>query len=167
METKESFKSGITSLILRNLFFTALQPGMVTGLFPYLILKRESPILFDGQFGILQYFGILFFLMGTTVLFDSIIRFAIQGQGTLSPADPTKKLVISGLYKYSRNPMYWGVMMMLVGESMFFRSSSLWMYSAFIFIAFYLFILLIEEPRLRKDFGEEYDAYRKKVRRWM
>jgi protein-S-isoprenylcysteine O-methyltransferase Ste14 len=155
------------SLFLRNLFFTALQPGLVTGLFPYLILKRASPGLFDGRFGLFQFFGIFLFVIGAAVLIDCIIRFAIQGEGTLSPADPTKKLVVSGLYKYSRNPMYWGVMLILIGEALFFESSALWIYALFIFIAFSVFIMLVEEPRLRKDFGEEYETYRKRVRRWM
>jgi protein-S-isoprenylcysteine O-methyltransferase Ste14 len=155
------------SLFLRNLLFTALQPGMVAGLFPYLILKRESPQLFDGKFGLFQFFGIFLFVIGAAVLIDCIIRFAIQGEGTLSPADPTKKLVISGPYKYSRNPMYWGVMMILISEALFFESSSLWIYALFILVAFTLFIVLVEEPRLRKDFGEEYEAYRKRVRRWI
>ena len=155
------------SLFLRNLLFTALQPGLVTGLFPYLILKSRSPELFSGSFGLLQFLGIFLFVTGTAVLIDCIIRFAIQGEGTLSPADPTKKLVVSGLYKYSRNPMYWGVMMMLIGETLFFESKELWMYTLFIFITFYLFIVLVEETRLRKDFGQDYEAYRKKVRRWI
>ena len=87
-------------------------------------------------------------------MFDCIIRFAVEGRGTLSPADPTKKLVISGLYKFSRNPMYVGVMMIIIGEAIFFRSTSLWIYSLFIFIAFNLFVMFIEEPLLLKDFGE-------------
>lgn len=155
------------SLFLRNLLFTALQPGLVVGLFPYLILNRDPTEIYRGPFGLLEYLGILLFVIGAAVLLDCIIRFAIQGQGTLSPADPTRKLVISGMYRYSRNPMYWGVMMMLIAEALFFESSNLWIYAAFIFIAFYLFILIFEEPRLRKDFGEEYEAYRKKVRRWL
>ena len=96
-----------------------------------------------------------------------IVNFAIKGRGTLSPADPTKRLVINGLYKYSRNPMYIGVILILVGESIFSRSQSLWIYSLIIFIAFNVFIVGFEEPRLRSDFGEEYRAYCKKVRRWM
>jgi protein-S-isoprenylcysteine O-methyltransferase Ste14 len=85
----------------------------------------------------------------------------------LSPADPTKKLVISGLYKFSRNPMYIGVMLILVGECAFFSSISLLIYSTFVFIAFNLFILFHEEPRLENDFGAEYQQYRKTVRRWL
>jgi protein-S-isoprenylcysteine O-methyltransferase Ste14 len=164
---KEFFKSGMLSLFLRNLLFTVLQPGLVTVLFPYLILIRESPQLFDGHFGLIQFLGLFLFLIGAAVLFDCIIRFAMEGEGTLSPVDRTKKLVISGLYKYSRNPMYWGVMMILIGEALFFESGGLWIYLLFIFIAFTVFILLVEEPRLKKDFGEHYEEYRKKVRRWI
>lgn len=160
-------KSGLMSLFVRNLLFTILQPGLVVGLFPYLVLIRESPQLFDGHFGLIQFLGIFLFLVGAAVLFDCIIRFAIQGEGTLSPVDRTKKLVISGLYKYSRNPMYWGVMLILIGEALFFESGSLWIYLLCVFIMFTLFILLVEEPRLKKDFGEDYKAYRKKVRRWI
>jgi protein-S-isoprenylcysteine O-methyltransferase Ste14 len=77
----------------------------------------------------------------------------MYGKGTLSPADPTKKLVVKGLYRFSRNPMYVGVTMMLVGESIFFQSTALWTYSLIIFIAFNIFILFFEEPRLLDDFG--------------
>jgi protein-S-isoprenylcysteine O-methyltransferase Ste14 len=72
--------------------------------------------------------------------------------------------VIKGLYRYSRNPMYVGVMLILIGESVFFNSPSLWAYSLVIFI---LFILLVEEPRLRKDFSTAYREYCKQVRRWL
>ena len=153
------------SLFLRNLFFTILQPGIVAGLVPYWILRGELSVSRSWQFT--HYAGIVIFLIGLIIMLHCIINFAVKGRGTLSPADPTKRLVISGLYKYSRNPMYVGVMLILVGESMYFRSQSLWMYSFFIFIAFNLFIAGFEEPRLRRDFGEEYQAYCKRVSRWI
>lgn len=152
------------SLLLRNLFFTILQPGIVAGLIPYWILRDGST--FDRSLQLYQYVGILLFLIGLVVMFHCIIMFAVEGRGTLSPADPTKKLVIKGLYRFSRNPMYLGVMMILIGEGIFFQSSNLLIYSLFIFLAFTLFILMVEEPRLRKDFGEDYRKYCQKVRRW-
>ena len=99
-------------------------------------------------------------------MFHCIIRFAVEGRGTLSPADPTKKLVIKGLYGFSRNPMYVGVMMILIGEATFFQSGSLCIYLLFIFLAFNVFILLFKEPRLHEEFGEDYRTYCQKVRRW-
>ena len=152
------------SLFLRNLFFTVLQPGIVAGLIPYWILRDNKT--FDSPLQFYQYLGILLFLIGLVIMFHCIIRFAVEGRGTLSPADPTKKLVIKGLYKFSRNPMYVGVMMILIGEATFFQSNNLWVYLLFIFLAFNLFVLLFEEPRLLKDFGEDYRKYCQEVRRW-
>ncbi len=155
------------SLFLRNLFFTILQPGLVAGLIPYWILGNNFTKPFAGSLQFYEYTGILLFLTGFLIMLDCIIRFAVEGRGTLSPADPTKKLVITGLYKFSRNPMYVGVMMMLIGEAIFFRSNNLWIYLVFIFIAFNLFIIIVEEPRLSKDFGDNYYQYCQKVRRWV
>ena len=155
----------VLSLFLRNLFFTILQPGIVAGLAPYWILRGDIDVKQSWQF--YHYAGASIFIIGLIIMLHCIINFAIKGRGTLSPADPTKRLVISGLYKYSRNPMYVGVMLILVSESIFFKAQSLWMYSLFVFIAFNLFIIFFEEQRLRKDFGNEYEAYCKKVRRWM
>jgi protein-S-isoprenylcysteine O-methyltransferase Ste14 len=155
------------SLLLRNLFFTILQPGLVAGLIPYLILGGPEIAVFKKDLNAMQYVAICIFVAGVALLFYCISMFAVKGKGTLSPADPTKKLVVSGLYKYSRNPMYIGVMLILIGESAFFNSIPLWIYTAFIFLAFNLFIVLHEEPRLENDFGAEYQQYKKAVRRWL
>ena len=155
------------SLFLRNLFFTILQPGLVAGLFPYLILGNPDMATFKNNLGPFQYIAIFIFAVGVIILFYCISMFAIKGKGTLSPADPTNKLVVSGIYKYSRNPMYIGVMFILIGEAIFFGSTMLWIYTGFVFIAFNLFIVLHEEPRLKRDFGAEYEQYLKSVRRWL
>ena len=155
------------SLFLRNLFFTILQPGIVAGLVPYRILGSKLNKIFSGSFQFYQYVGMIIFFTGLVIMFHCITRFAVEGRGTLAPADPTKKLVIKGLYKFSRNPMYVGVLLILTGEAILFNSGNLWTYSLFIFLAFYLFVLLIEEPRLGKDFGEDYRKYCKAVRRWL
>src|SRR5215217_9208859 len=149
------------SLVLRNLFFTILQPGIVAGLVPYWILGSLSTAAFKNSLSSFQYLAIFIFAAGVAILLYCISLFAVKGKGTLSPADPTKKLVVSGLYKFSRNPMYIGVMLMLIGEAVFFSSSSLWIYTALVFIAFNLFIVLHEEPRLKEDFGREYQQYLK------
>ena len=155
------------SLLLRNLFFTILQPGLVAGLFPYLILGERVKQIFSEYFGLPQYFGSIIFFIGLIIMIKTILQFAFEGKGTLSPADPTKKLVVKGLYQYSRNPMYIGVMMMLIGEAIFFEAGRFWFYVVGIGLAFNLFILLVEEPRLKRDFGDEYALYSRKVRRWL
>ncbi|HUM46078.1 MAG TPA: isoprenylcysteine carboxylmethyltransferase family protein [Chitinophagales bacterium] len=157
----------MASLFLRNLFFTILQPGIVAGLIPFFILGNKFTKILSQSLSLLQYLSAIIFLTGFAGMLMCIISFAVRGQGTLSPADPTKKLVVSGLYRFSRNPMYVGVMMMLVGEFLFFQSPDLLLYSIGIFTAFNIFIILFEEPRLRKDFGKAYDRYCEKVRRWI
>ncbi|WP_315822293.1 isoprenylcysteine carboxylmethyltransferase family protein [Paraflavitalea speifideaquila] len=159
--------NGNSSLFLRNLLFTILQPGMVSGLIPWLIAKDHYQLALSSVLSFDQYIGILVFIAGIIITIHCIVRFALDGRGTLSPADPTKQLVISGLYRYSRNPMYIGVMSILIGESLFVQSRSLWLYTLLIFIAFNVFIIFWEERRLRKDFGKSYEDYCRKVRRWI
>lgn len=155
------------SLLFRNLFFIALQPGLVAGLIPLWILDFKISSVFESNWSLQNYIGTLIFLIGLILLLWCIIDFAVKGQGTLSPADPTKKLVMTGLYHFSRNPMYVGVTLILLGEALFFNSLSLGGYLIIIFLAFNLFIIKKEEPRLRKDFGDEYIRYSQKVRRWI
>jgi len=155
------------SLLLRNLLFTILQPGLVAGLIPYLLIRGSIKFAFEKSLRSWQFLSILVFIIGVYLMLDCILRFAFKGRGTLSPADPTKKLVISGWYRYSRNPMYVGVMLILLGEAMFFNSTSLWIYAALVMTAFTIFVVFVEEPRLRRDFGEEYAEYCRNVRRWL
>lgn len=155
------------SLFVRNLFFTILQPGLVAGLIPYWIIGFNVDSMIGQTWQWHHYSGLIIFTLGLFIMFWCIASFAIKGKGTLSPADPTKELVITGLYKFSRNPMYVGVILILIGEAVFFLSTELWVYTLFIFSTFNIFIWLVEEPRLRKDFGEAYHLYCQKVCRWV
>ena len=153
------------SLLLRNLIFTALQPGLVAGVIPYYILDGE--ITPQTPWTLHTYGGLVLISLGLIIMFRCVLQFVWEGKGTLSPIDPTRRLVVRGLYRYSRNPMYVGVMLILIGEAIVIQSSALWIYLAIIFSAFNLFILIHEEPRLKRDFGQEYRLYCKKVRRWI
>ncbi|HQQ97951.1 MAG TPA: isoprenylcysteine carboxylmethyltransferase family protein [Cyclobacteriaceae bacterium] len=155
----------MTSLFFRNLFFTILQPGMVAGVIPMWLASAELEGVHPGL-NLPFVFGMLTFLVGLTVMITCIVSFARQGKGTLSPADPTTHLVAKGLYRYSRNPMYVGVMLILIGESIITSSQTLFVYSAFILLLFHMYVIFFEEPRLRKDFGEDYTRYCEEVRRW-
>jgi protein-S-isoprenylcysteine O-methyltransferase Ste14 len=155
------------SLFIRNLIFAILQPGLVAGLIPYLIIEDKLDVFHNHLFGIFQYMGIIIFLIGAFLVLYCIYYFAIEGRGTLSPADPTQRLVVHGPYRLSRNPMYIGVTLALLGEVMIFTFSALLIYSGIVFLMFNLFVLLVEEPRLVRDFGEEYASYCRKVRRWI
>lgn len=155
------------SLLLRNFLFTILQPGVVTVLIPFLILYYSRTELLPGRWTALNVAGAVVMVAGTCILLNCVLRFATEGKGTISPIDPTKKLVIRGLYKYSRNPMYVGVMFIMIGEAVFIWSLALAIYAAIVFAAFNLFIVLHEEPRCRREFGSEYEDYYRRVRRWL
>ena len=157
----------MVSLLVRNLLFTILYPGIVAGLIPYWMVLERSEIPPLDELTIHHYAGLAAFIIGLVILITCILSFAVQGQGTLSPLDPTRRLVTKGLYKFSRNPMYVGVMLILTGEALAALSSDLGYYAIIIFVFFNLFILLHEEPRLRRVFGEEYTAYCHQVRRWI
>ena len=154
------------SLFFRNFIFTILQPGLVAGLIPFWILRdqwRFNEMTID----LLTIIGVVLFLCGLILMLYCIYLFATAGRGTLSPFDRTKNLVIEGVYRYSRNPMYVGVMLILIGETIITQSQNMLIYGVVVFIIFHLFILIVEEPRLRRDFGDSYDAYIKKTRRWL
>lgn len=155
------------SLFIRNLFFTVLQPGLVAGLIPLWITGIRVSEILEQVWNWQHYLGTIVFLIGFIIMLWCIISFAIKGRGTLSPADPTQKLVVLGLYRFSRNPMYVGVVGMLIGEAIYFQSINLCVYAFVVFAGFHLFVLLHEEPRLKRDFGEEYERYFKEVRRWI
>jgi protein-S-isoprenylcysteine O-methyltransferase Ste14 len=155
------------SLFFRNLFFTLLQPGLVAGFIPWYLLKDSWKGLVYRALDWNYFLGGGLALLGCCMLFYCIWNFAVVGRGTLSPADPTTTLVISGLYRYSRNPMYIGVLLMLTGEAIFSGAAVLGYYALFVFVLFHGFIILFEEPRLRRDFGAAYIAYCQKTRRWV
>ncbi|MBK8555583.1 MAG: isoprenylcysteine carboxylmethyltransferase family protein [Lewinellaceae bacterium] len=157
----------MSSLLLRNLVFTVLHPGIVVGLIPFLLVKDQLSRIFQDYWGLDKYLSAVLLLLGLAIMLHCIYLFAKQGGGTLSPADPTRQLVVSGLYRYSRNPMYTGVMLMLLAEALFLHIIAFWVYVLTVFVVFNLFISFLEEPRLRKDFGAAYQAYCHKVRKWI
>lgn len=152
---------------MRSLFFTLAHPGLVAGLLPWLIARMYWQKLSKEPFHLAVFIGVFIFLSGLAILGLCIIRFGKDGKGTLSPADPTKVLVTGGPYKYTRNPMYVGVLLMLTGESIMTGSTALWIYTVLIGVGFHLFVLFHEEPRNRRDFGVDYAQYCTKVKRWL
>jgi len=89
------------------------------------------------------------------------------GKGTPAPFDPPRKLVIRGPYRFVRNPMYIGAGMTLAGAALFYESLSIFIYTCLFFLITHLFVVLYEEPTLRRTFGDEYETYFHRVRRWM
>ena len=151
-------------LLLRSLFFVALFPGTVTVWLPGWMLARRGVRLPD--WGLLQAVAVVPLALGLGVFVWCVWEFASFGRGTLAPVDPPKKLVVRGLYRYVRNPMYVGVLLILVAEACFFATLLLAVYAAAVFVMFNLFIVFHEEPALRQSFGEAYVRYCARVGRW-
>lgn len=109
----------------------------------------------------------VFMLIGMYLLVSSVYRFVRDGNGTLAPWVPTQKLVITGLYRYVRNPMILGVLLVLAGESIFFTSKNIACWTIIFFVINNLYFLIYEEPSLEKRFGNQYREYKKQVPRWI
>jgi protein-S-isoprenylcysteine O-methyltransferase Ste14 len=93
--------------------------------------------------------------------------FLVKGRGTPAPIDPPKELVVAGLYNYVRNPMYVGVLVIIIGHFLWFKTVWMVVHAVVVFLAFHSFVTLYEEPHLRKTFGMAYESYAKKVPRWI
>jgi protein-S-isoprenylcysteine O-methyltransferase Ste14 len=105
--------------------------------------------------------------LGIIPVLESFARFAWKGLGTPAPIAPTKHLVVSGFYRYVRNPMYVGVVSAILGQALLFGDVRLLAYAAAVWLATFLFVVVYEEPALRRQFGEEYANFRKHVPRWI
>ena len=104
---------------------------------------------------------------GVPGLVDSFARFALQGLGTPAPIAPTRNLVVTGLYRYVRNPIYVAVVAIVLGQAVLLGDWRLIVYGALFWLAFHLFVVAYEEPTLEQTFGEEYEAFRANVPRWI
>ena len=111
--------------------------------------------------------GVLLILIGLPGLVDSFARFALQGLGTPAPIAPTKNLVVTGLYRYVRNPIYVAVVAIIVGQALLFGVWGLVLLGAVFWLSFHLFVVAYEEPTLQATFGAEYEVYRANVPRWV
>jgi protein-S-isoprenylcysteine O-methyltransferase Ste14 len=153
------------AILLRTLIFTILVPGSVTVLIPCWILRSRPSA--DYEISAFRLGGILPIVLGAAVYFSCAWEFVKTGVGTPAPIDAPKALVARGLYRYTRNPMYVGVASILVGEAVFFQSLRLLAYALIVGLLFHAFILLYEEPTLRRKFGPSYEEYLKAVPRWI
>lgn len=149
----------------RSLLVVVLIPGTVAGFVPLEILHTTGGVSWPGLTtgsvlgGCLMVFGI-------SILLFCVWDFFAKGKGTLAPFDPPRRLVVVGLYRFTRNPMYNGVLASLLGEAWLFRSTALLKYAALVAALFHVFVLVYEEPALESQFGDCYRAYRRAVPRW-
>lgn len=148
---------------LKSLFFLIFVPGLFVGYVPFAFLLKGPGM----QTGFFAYLAFPLWAIGGIIILWCFWDFLIKGKGTPAPIEPPKELVVSGLYNYIRNPMYVGAELMLIGHFLWLGIWLLLAYAAFFFLAFHTFILLYEEPTLKKKFGTAYEDYLKRVPRWI
>lgn len=150
-------------LLFKNLLFTVLVPGTV-GVYVPLVIARAT----DGHArgGLTWLLGLALLAAGALIYMICVLAFAGRGRGTPAPIDPPRRLVVTGLYRFVRNPMYIGVLSVILGWASLTRSSWLLAYALLVALGFHAFITLYEEPALRRRFGADYERYCVAVRRW-
>jgi protein-S-isoprenylcysteine O-methyltransferase Ste14 len=117
-------------------------------------------------FGTPQIAGMIVGTIGAAIALWCIFTFAFVGKGTPAPFDPPRRLVIRGPYRFVRNPMYIGAGFALAGAALFYESWALLIYTGLFFLVTHCFVVVYEEPTLRRSFGAKYEAYCRRVRRW-
>jgi protein-S-isoprenylcysteine O-methyltransferase Ste14 len=150
--------------VWRHVLAIGMLPFVVTVVVPGLVAWRNEADLAAWQLTLL---GVALIALGLALVTWTIALFARVGRGTLAPWDPTSRLVVVGPYRHVRNPMISGVLAILLGEAALFASAPLLLWFAAVFTVNAVYFPLVEEPGLRKRFGEEYDAYRANVPRWL
>jgi protein-S-isoprenylcysteine O-methyltransferase Ste14 len=148
---------------LKSLLFLILVPGVIVGVIPPFLL-------FTGPYmetGFLVYIALPLWVIGGAVILWCFWQFFSEGDGTPAPIDPPKELVATGIYKYVRNPMYVGVILMLFAEFLWLGYWYLFLYMILFFIVVHIFVTRYEEPTLKKKFGKSYSKYLEAVPRWI
>jgi protein-S-isoprenylcysteine O-methyltransferase Ste14 len=145
--------------------FFALAPGTVAGLVPWWLTgwRLGRPL---ADWAPLRVVGALLVVAGAGVLVHAFIRFVVEGLGTPAPVAPTERLVVGGLYRHVRNPMYLAVVAAIVGQALLLWQPVLVPYAAVVAVAFVAFVLGYEQPSLQRQFGSQYEAYRRAVPAW-
>ena len=149
--------------VAKTLVFTVFVPGTVAGYVPWRLRQNAAPVTGAGEWA-----AITVITIGIAIyLHTAFWGFALMGGGTPAPIAPTKILVVKGLHRFVRNPMYIGVALVIAGQAWLFHSLRIAIYLACFGLIVHLFVLFYEEPTLGKQFGEEYERYRASVPRWI
>jgi protein-S-isoprenylcysteine O-methyltransferase Ste14 len=152
-----------SSAALGSTVFFLLAPGTVAVLVPWLLTGWQR----GADLGAFRVLGWALVVVGGAGLVHAFVRFVRQGLGTPAPVAPPDHLVVTGVYRYVRNPMYLAVLSTIVGQALILGRVVLVGYALVIAIAMWAFVKLYEEPNLQRRFGAEYDAYRASVPGWV
>jgi protein-S-isoprenylcysteine O-methyltransferase Ste14 len=155
-----------TAAVIGTVIFFLFVPCVLAGVVPWWISRWEFKLSFLGV-ELTRFVGAALILAGVTGLVDSFARFALQGLGTPAPIAPTRNLVVTGLYRYVRNPIYVAVVAVILGQAILFGDWRLMTYGGLMWLAFHAFVLTYEEPVLAQSFGAQYEDFRANVPRWI
>ena len=147
---------------LGSALFLVIAPGVVAGLVPWLLTGWDSA----GPPAWLQVLGWVLLAAGVAALLEAFARFVVEGLGTPAPVAPTETLVVGGLYRYVRNPMYLAVAALILGQAAVLGRWVLVAYALAFGVTVWSFVHWYEEPTLRRQFGPAYDEYRVTVPGW-
>jgi protein-S-isoprenylcysteine O-methyltransferase Ste14 len=154
------------TLFLKNLLFTLIVPGTMALWLPH-VLRDVYGIGWDGAWDVPQLLAMPIGLVGVAIYLRCVWDFAHRGRATPAPIDPPRVLVVEGLYRYVRNPMYLGVVLVILAQVVWFQSPVLGTYLGAFWLFVHTFVLLHEEPALRRRFDGAYVAYCRGVHRWI
>lgn len=152
-------------VLLRALTYATIFIGVVLVFLPASILSSAGVTRPD-TIGPAQIAGMIMVTVGVSLALWCVLTFAVVGKGTPAPFDPPRRLVVSGPYRFARNPMYIGAGLAAAGTALFYGSGGLWLFTAGFLLVIHVFILAYEEPTLRRTFGADYEAYRNRVGRY-
>jgi protein-S-isoprenylcysteine O-methyltransferase Ste14 len=155
-----------TFAVLGSAVFFVIAPCTLAGLIPWAMTSWQLRPPFLGL-ELTRGIGAIMILTGVPGLVDAFARFALQGLGTPAPIAPTRHLVVTGLYRYVRNPIYVAVVAIILGQGLLMADSRLIVYGALLWLGFHVFVVAYEEPTLDETFGSEYEAFRAAVPRWI
>ena len=147
----------------KSLLYLIFEAGLFALDIP-LALLRSGPRI---ETGVISLLAIPLWLIGSLIVLRCFWDFTFKGRGTPVPIDPPKELVVTGLYHYVRNPIYVGVLSIFLGHFLWFGYWSLLIYTLIALIGVHFFIILYEEPTLKRKFGAAYEDYLKRVPRWI
>ena len=147
----------------KSLLYLIIEAGLFA-LYVPLAFLRSGPRI---ETGVVYFLAIPLWLIGSLIILWCFWDFTFKGRGTPVPMDPPKELVVTGFYRYVRNPIYVGVLLIFLGHFLWFGYWALLIYAVFAFIGVHFFVVLYEEPTLKRKFGAAYEDYLKRVPRWI
>jgi protein-S-isoprenylcysteine O-methyltransferase Ste14 len=152
--------------VLGSALFFVVAPLMLAGFIPRWVTQWQFQPAFFGV-DLSRILGGMLIVAGAPGVVDSFARFALEGLGTPAPIAPPQKLVVSGLYRYVRNPIYIAVVAIILGQALLFGDARLLWYGALLWLFFHVAVVAFEEPSLKQTFDTEYERFRTNVPRWI